>query len=193
MASVSLEIKDATGQILRETFGVMSTAFEDDPVIRWVQPRPWADQLLFAGMHLGWLGARGCSQAAIEDGRVVGAIYWAPPGHKPSLARRAAAILPMLTGVRGGARRAAELGEELLRRRPAEPHWYLATLGVAHRGRGIGSALLQHVLERVGGVSYLESSKLQNVALYESFGFRQLDPIELPGAPVLIPMLRTTW
>ena len=57
------------------------------------------------------------------------------------------------------------------RARPHEEFWYLAGVGAVRRGEGIGSALLRHRLDRVRGPAYLESSKQENIALYERFGF----------------------
>jgi ribosomal protein S18 acetylase RimI-like enzyme len=59
---------------------------------------------------------------------------------------------------------------------PTEPHYYLEFLGTDpdHQGRGIGSALLQPVLDRCdeeGVGAYLESSKASNVPFYARHGF----------------------
>jgi GNAT superfamily N-acetyltransferase len=59
------------------------------------------------------------------------------------------------------------------------------------RGEGIGTALLRHRLDRVRGPAYLESSKHENLALYERFGFVLRETIHLPDGPDLWPMWRT--
>ena len=58
------------------------------------------------------------------------------------------------------------------------------------RGEGIGSALLRHRLDAVRGAAYLESSKQENIPLYERFGFELRDPIRVPDGPELWPMWR---
>ena len=79
---------------------------------------------------------------------------------------------------------------------PRQPeHWYLAVLGTDpdHQGKGIGSALLQPVLERCDleeVPAYLESSKEANIAFYARHGFELRDPIETEGGPTLYPMWR---
>ena len=54
--------------------------------------------------------------------------------------------------------------EQMARHHPSEPHWYLPLIGVdpAHRGKGLGGALLSHALtacDREGSLAYLESSE----------------------------------
>ena len=53
----------------------------------------------------------------------------------------------------------------------------LAGVGAVRRGEGIGSALLRHRLDRPEGPAYLESSKQENIPLYERFGFELRDTI----------------
>jgi len=71
-------------------------------------------------------------------------------------------------------------------KRPREPHFYLAILGVRpdRQGTGLGSALLSRTLSRLdeaGAPAYLESSNPVNVPLYQRHGFRAVDEIRLPG------------
>ena len=77
-----------------------------------------------------------------------------------------------------------------------EPHWYLAIIGVdpVRQGYGVGAALLRSRLRRCdeeGLPAYLESSKLENVPLYQHFGFHVTGTLGLPeGAPVVNTMWR---
>jgi ribosomal protein S18 acetylase RimI-like enzyme len=78
---------------------------------------------------------------------------------------------------------------------PAEPHWHLAFIGVdpSAQGRGIGAALLHHVLPLVdaqGSQAYLESTNPRNITLYERFGFAVQEEIRIGSAPPLYPMVR---
>ena len=73
---------------------------------------------------------------------------------------------------------------------PAEPHWYLGTIGtlVGRRRQGCGTAVLRPVLDhldRIGAKAYLETSAVENVAFYERLGFVVVAGLEgLPhGAP----------
>ena len=78
---------------------------------------------------------------------------------------------------------------------PREAHWHLPLIGVdpAHQGRGIGSALLSHVLNVCDGQkmsAYLEATSYRNVALYERHGFEAVGCIQAGDSPHIIPMLR---
>jgi GNAT superfamily N-acetyltransferase len=69
---------------------------------------------------------------------------------------------------------------------PHEPHFYLPIIGVdpAWQGQGVGSALLQPVLERAdleGMPAYLEATTDRNRALYERHGFDVRDIVYMPG------------
>jgi len=79
---------------------------------------------------------------------------------------------------------------------PKEPHYYLLAIGVDpdRQGHGVGSSLLAPMAERcdrehIG--AYLESSKERDVPLYERFGFKVREVVELPGGgPRIWPMWR---
>jgi len=83
------------------------------------------------------------------------------------------------------------------KRHPKDPpHWYLAVLGTDPdaQGQGLGSAVLQPVLERCDREvihAYLESSKESNVPFYERHGFRVVERVELGrGCPPIFTMMR---
>jgi ribosomal protein S18 acetylase RimI-like enzyme len=80
---------------------------------------------------------------------------------------------------------------------PREPHYYLAVLGTepAAQGKGVGSALLQPILERCdeeGTGAYLESSKESNIAFYARHGFEVMSELKLGRGrgPSIWPMWR---
>ena len=151
---------------------VLATAFADDPVTRWAVADPRRDSAVFRGMDLALHGADEGSDLLYENGVPLGAAFWDPPGYAPPLAQSLRA-LPVLAGaIRARVVRSVLLAREMHRHRPQEPHWYLAFIGATVAGRGIGSELLRHRLDRIDGPAYLESSNVQNNPLYERFGFR---------------------
>jgi ribosomal protein S18 acetylase RimI-like enzyme len=109
--------------------------------------------------------------------RVVAALIGTPPHAYPLPPPPIAARLRCLVGQGWRvARRWAEVFQALDLLHPAEPHWYLGTLGVDpdHQGRGVGTALLRHWLARVaadGSGAYLETDLRRNLGFYEREGF----------------------
>jgi GNAT superfamily N-acetyltransferase len=188
----------ATGQDAPALAGMLARAFLDDPVARW-SCRP-------DGLRLGMLerfnGAR-LRQLLVHDEVWTTAerscvALWAPPKRWKTTGRedmqlarcllhpRLIGRMPLIaTGLFG-----------MERRHPREiPHWYLAVLGTdpSAQGQGLGSAVLQPVLERCdadGVGAYLESSKERNIDFYARHGFRVTGEIDLPRGPRMWPMWR---
>jgi GNAT superfamily N-acetyltransferase len=78
---------------------------------------------------------------------------------------------------------------------PREPHFYLSLLGThaSRRGRGIGTALLQHVLTLVDAErmpAYLESCNPVNDPLYRRHGFEPSGRFVVPSGHVVTTMWR---
>lgn len=142
-----------------------------------------------AGMHALLPVAQSAGEVWVEA-QGYGALVAAPPGSFPFPPPSPWVELRTLfvQGPRARARWGKSF-EQLLVRHPAEPHWYLATLGVRpeSRGRGIGRALVAHLLGRVdaeGSATYLETDRAANIDFYESFGFRVREESEVLGTPI---------
>jgi GNAT superfamily N-acetyltransferase len=87
------------------------------------------------------------------------------------------------------------LGGVMAEGHPHERHWYLNVVSTlpSHQNRGLGSAVLQPVLEDAdlqGWPCYLESSNPRNVSLYLRHGFVETGQLPLPDGPSLIQMWR---
>ncbi len=130
-----------------------------------------------------------------DDGR--GAALWTPPGCWDAGWRRVL-MVPTLIQAVGVSRLpfAIRATGRAQKHHPKEPHFYLFALGVSptHQGCGIGSALLQAVLERCDAArapAYLEASTTQSARLYERHGFRGNEELVMAvGAPPIWPMWR---
>jgi ribosomal protein S18 acetylase RimI-like enzyme len=127
---------------------------------------------------------------------VTGSAIWAPAG-KPLLTGLTGILtmLPVLPYVATNLVTTLRLLNLVESMHPHEPHWYLATLGVAveRQGHGVGSALMRPVLEHcdaVGMPCYLESSKERNVPFYRRHGFAVVKEVSLPGDG---PPIWTMW
>lgn len=177
---------------VRPLAAMLTRAFEDDPVMRWMFPD--------APRMRGFFASRARSLVKQEEVWTTddhaGAALWAEPGRW-----RLGALDTIALGARFlfafGRRLPAVLeGLELVERaHPETPHYYLAVLGTepSRQGEGIGSALIEPVLrtcdeDEIG--AYLESSKERNIDYYARFGFKVIDEVRLPRGPSVWPMWR---
>ncbi|MGC4109659.1 MAG: GNAT family N-acetyltransferase [Nocardioides sp.] len=185
-----LEVRPATTADHRAVVRVLATAFADDPVTRWLVPdgRP-LEPLFRAHVRSGAAGAQHLD-LAVRDGEAVGVAIWHAPGYHVATWRQVAALPRYALALRGNLSRGVAMENLMHGARPSERFWYLAGVGAVRRGEGIGSALLGHRLAQVREPAYLESSKRENIALYERFGFVLRDPLRLPDGPELWPMRR---
>jgi ribosomal protein S18 acetylase RimI-like enzyme len=169
------------------------SAFSADPVARWFYPdlQQCLEQLpsfvkAFAGAAFEHGSADcvdGCSGAAL----------WLPPGVHPD--EKALVALLERTIPECHRTEVFALLEQMDRRHPSEPHWYLPMIGVvpSKQGNGYGSALLRHALNRCDGdrkLAYLEASSAESSRLYRRHGFELLGTIQVGSSPPLFPMLR---
>lgn len=168
-------------------------AFSSDPMMRWIYPD--ADSYLAQAPLLynalaGQSVLAGC--ADVTPG-LAGVAMWMAPGVKPD----EALMGPVTAGIR------PEIMSDLLALLAEcdvclpkdENLWFLPLVGVdpGQRGKGLGSALMQHAVNRfdaLGVPAYLESSNSLNVSLYLRYGFEVLTELQVGSSPVLRPMLR---
>ncbi|MEX0911853.1 MAG: GNAT family N-acetyltransferase [Gemmatimonadota bacterium] len=132
----------------------------------------------------GWLLRLGIRSGAVyaTSPELAGVAIWMPPGsERVSLGEKIAAGLlgaPAAIGI-GGTRRllASRKALERVRARSLPgKHWYLVLIGVdpQHQGRGVGSSLMRHVLDRAdddGLPCYLETANKASRKTFQQFGF----------------------
>jgi ribosomal protein S18 acetylase RimI-like enzyme len=170
---------------------VLGRAFLDDPVFEWVIPdREQRRQSINAFFALFAEAVQPHDEIYVAD-RGLGAALWVPAGQPPVADEFAEEFEERAVALAG--ENAAQLGELMAAmeaHHPSEPHQYLWFLAVDPKcqGRGIGSALLTHVLARCDRTStpaYLEATSPQNARLYERHGFDVVATInEHGGAPL---------
>jgi ribosomal protein S18 acetylase RimI-like enzyme len=190
------DVRKATPADLPALTGVLSRAFDDDPVMEWLFPDPrkrprWTRA--FFGVRVRQLLRQ---EEIWTTGDCAGAAVWAQPERwELSLGE----TVDMMTRIGRGVGRRTVRGLRGLslveKHHPHEPHWYLAILGVdpPAQGQGLGSALLEPVLracDEDGVAAYLESSKERNVAFYARHGFRVTEEVRMPKGPPLWLMWR---
>jgi GNAT superfamily N-acetyltransferase len=180
-------------------------AYMDDPVAIWICGAPGARARMLEAMYSARLRQLLGRHAVWTNAERSSAAVWTPPAHGDGApahshggVRPDAALLRRVLSPRMLARApllALGLGT-MQRRHPREPpHWYLVLLGTDPdaRGHGLGSAMLQPVLERCdaeGVGAYLESSKPRNLDFYARLGFRTVGELQLPRGPKMWPMWR---
>ena len=174
------------GEILADAFGA-------DPVGKWISPDPeypaWCWPLLVPLMvPPGEL---------YLAGEGLGAAIWVPPGAKLDMKLGIAVLWDYWRrfGL-GSILRFFRLMIPMEKQHPKDPHYYLFAVGVRSeaKGRGIGSALLEPVLQecdRRKVVAYLENSNPLNLPFYQRHGFEVRGEITMPrNGPTLWLMYR---
>lgn len=196
-AAIRPVIRAAVGSDRATAIDVLTTAFCDDPLSVWVVPDPDRRRRF----HDGIFGAAfddaldgGAALVAEVEGAIAGVALWYPPGREPDPAgtnldaARAVLAAPDL-------QRLMHIRELMGQSHPNEAHYYLWLAGVTprHHNRGVGGALMADALERCdrqGHGAYLEATSPSNRRLYRRWGFRDRDPIALPGRLGIFPMWR---
>jgi ribosomal protein S18 acetylase RimI-like enzyme len=204
MSNTGIVVRPATGADLSAVAEVLARAFHDDPPMVWMLPddasRPGRLWRMFRTILRYEAMRHGAVDVAVTGGgdRVVGAAVWYPVDawRPPPLLRQLRSTPGFLRAFGRRIGVASAMMTSSLRAHPAEPHWYLAFVGVdpATQGSGAGAALLRSRLARIdalGEASFLESSKVVNVPVYEHFGYRVVGTTSAAGGgPVSTAMWR---
>jgi GNAT superfamily N-acetyltransferase len=177
-----MQIRRAGQDDLDGLTSLLADAFRSDPLWRWVFPdaaglaRLWRFYLASA-LRYPWVWIAGDFAAAS---------VWIPPGGTELTAGEEEQVEPIFRELLGDrARDVMTLMERFEAAHPSEPHYYLSLLGTAdaHRGRGIGMALLADNLRRIDQdrmPAYLESSNPVNIHRYEAAGFARRSEFNTP-------------
>jgi len=181
---------------LRDFYGVLARAFEDDPLTEFLFPDAGSRIRRLTALYR-WMVPTLIAHGRMETDDAVrgGAVWQAPSPPRPGSLQVMSMMLHSALVLRSRTRAGMVLAATLEGVRERQPHWYLAVLGTApeYQARGIGSALIAPVLERCdrdGVLAYLESSKEANIPFYQRHGFEVSQEVSIPGGPVVWSMLR---
>ena len=188
-----IAVRSATEQDRQRVIDVITLAFSTDPMARWAYPNP-AAYLAAMPQTIEAFGGSGFAHDSVhiaDEGAA--AAMWLPPGVESDAER-----LASLSEQYSPPDRLSDMMavfESMSAYHPQEPCWFLPLIGVdpASQGRGYGSALLRHALQRCDRdnvPAYLESSNARNIPLYERHGFKVLGKIQSGSSPTVVPMLR---
>ena len=186
-------IRTAVAADAERCLAALTLAFSGDPPCRWAWPDP--QQYLEAFPRF----ARAFGGGAIDYGTAhycegfSGVAFWLPPGAAPDEESLVKVIEDTVADERKGAM--FSMFEQMDALHPQEAHWHLPLIGVdpAQQGKGIGWALLRHVLNVCDGqkvLACLEATSPRNVPLYERHGFEAVGSIQVADSPRIIAMLR---
>ncbi|HET7901438.1 MAG TPA: GNAT family N-acetyltransferase [Candidatus Nanopelagicales bacterium] len=177
---------------------VVADAFRDDPLWEWALRRDDGSTDHHAVLWRIFVeGAlRHPSTWVVGDGAAVA--VWIPPGASELTEEQEAELDVRAQELLGDRAEVYVSVFDLLEREHPhdEPHHYLSLLATssAHRGHGIGMALLRENLaayDEQGVPTYLESSNPANDERYASVGFRRHGGFRCPGDDG--PVVTTMW
>jgi ribosomal protein S18 acetylase RimI-like enzyme len=177
---------------------VLARAFAGDPLWRFLLPderrRPLLVRQSFRSFTPLFIGGQ---QAYGVGAPLAGVAFWGAPD-QPAGAAGGLPIANLLTLLFsplalaiGRAAPIFERFEQMRRRYAAEPHYYLATIGVVPeaQGRGLASQLIRPILAHADAralPAYTETMTPSNVGLYERFGFVVREQYRVPATDLSI-------
>jgi GNAT superfamily N-acetyltransferase len=194
----TIEVRPADAADLPAVTAVLSRAFYDDRIFRWIVPDDEQRAASVPAVFALFTEAFAPHDAVFTAAGGRGAALWLPPGRQLVAEEQAAAFgerILDLSGTSEDACRMQAVLELLEANHPHEPCWFLNFLGVdpSLQGRGVGSTLLRVVLDRAdreGAPAYLDATSPENRRLYERHGFVVTRELSVDGCPPLYGMWR---
>jgi ribosomal protein S18 acetylase RimI-like enzyme len=155
----AIQIRKASDGEVPGIADTLARAFFDDPVFRWTFPDDERRRAVLPEIFSNFTEAFAPYGETYLGGDASGAALWAPPGRAPLSDE----FNERLARAAGGEERFFEIAQLFEERHPAGSYYYLQFLGVEpeRQGRGIGSAMLDHVLQRCdhqGAGAYLDAT-----------------------------------
>jgi ribosomal protein S18 acetylase RimI-like enzyme len=169
------------------------SAFEDDPVERWLYPDQAQYRRHFPSFIAAFGGAAFHDQTVWRLGDFDAVAFWFGPGRQPD----GEAVVHVLVETTSDDLHADSFAtlEQMAEGHPKEPHWYLPWFGVDRElhGRGLGTHLMRKCLEIVdasGLPAYLETPNPRTVPFYERAGFSVTTVAQAGACPPITLMQR---
>ncbi|WP_169813112.1 GNAT family N-acetyltransferase [Nocardia jejuensis] len=185
-------VRRARAEDIPEVSRVLAWAFVDDPMMNWLHPQGGTSMVTRSRLSFE-LGARyahhageGVDIALDRSGRIAGCAVWLAMHRRPVPPTSVLATRVALWRIYGRrTARATNSAALIWKSQALEPHWHLNTLGVAATARGRGHAhdLMEAGLERSRSMrlpAHLESSRYENVAFYQRYGFEVTGTVDIP-------------
>jgi GNAT superfamily N-acetyltransferase len=177
----------------RAALAVVTSAFIDDPVERWLYPDVQSYQRDFPRFARTLAGKAFDERTAWCSVNEDAVALWLPPG----VTADDDPIVDLLTATVAAAKHADMYAalEQMGNAHSSEPHWYLAWLAVDHgaQGRGLGADLLTRCLAQVDAAhqpAYLETPNPRTIPFYERHGFHSIGHTRTISCPPITFMRR---
>lgn len=190
----TVRIVTVSTEEMSRAIAVLTAGFIADPFNRWIYPEA-RDYLESFPTFVGFFAAPGCEDGTFYADEDFGAAAaWLLPGRTPDGDAVQKHIEETVRSeIRDDLYSALEQMDAY--HHQADPCWYLPAIAAdaSRQGRGLGSALMKHALERCdreGARAYLETANPANISLYERHGFEVVGRIDVGSAPTIRPMIR---
>ncbi len=172
---------------------VLSLAFSNDPVLRWIFPSPQKYFAEFASFVRAFAGSAFAVDSAFYVAGYEGCALWLPPGTTADNDSIVEYLKPTLAAERWDD--VQRILEHVKQSQPKEPFWYLRLIGVdtCKQRNGLGTALMNQVLRICDAnqvPAYLESTNPQHHSFYQRLGFELTESIAVNDAPAICTMVR---
>ena len=196
---LDVEVRKVTAEDVPRLTAVLARAFDDDPIANWFAAQDQRRaRRIYDFMHVGLKKMTLPYGECYTTPDLQGGALWTPPGKWKLGMLQQLLLIPSIVKCTTWRRLPKVMSglTAIEKKHPSAPHYYLMVLGTepALQGRGIGGQLMAPILERCDRERmppYLESSKEQNVPLYERNGFKVTEEFTVPdGGPKLWFMWR---
>lgn len=177
-----IEVREATPADKPRVVTTLSRAFAEDPVFDWVLPDPSARARHGPKIFDMFFDSNSPPNLRLVTADCTAATLWHAPNAPEQGGLLAAWRLWRTVG--SAFFRFKRVGEAVEAHFPPQPFWYLHIAGAdpAHQGEGLGAAVVQAGLDRIGNATaYLETAKQANVGFYEKLGFHVRDEWDVAG------------
>jgi GNAT superfamily N-acetyltransferase len=176
-------------------FATLVSAFERDPVERWLYPES-LEYFAHFPTFLAAFGGKAFDEHTVwRLGEFDAVALWLPPGAEPD----GEAITTVLTETVAPSQHGDLFAvlEQMDAAHPTYPHWYLPWFGVdaAQQGRGLGSQLMEYCLGVVDEhqmPAYLETPNPRSIPFYERHGFSVAGEAQAGACPPIVFMTRAS-
>ncbi|WP_343518409.1 GNAT family N-acetyltransferase [Sphingomonas sp.] len=175
------EVREATPADKPRVVATLTRAFDQDPIFDWVFPDPAVRARRGPRVFDMFFDANAAPNMRLVTGDCSAATLW----HAPNAPEGGLRELWRVWRAAGSAFfRFKRIGDSVEAHFPPQPFWYLHIAGAdpARQGEGLGAAVVQAGLDRIGNATaYLETGKQANIGFYEKLGFRVRDEWDVPG------------